>query len=149
MHNITDMKISFFISCCLFAFSLNATAQTEPQVEAPPPIDATAPVFQKVETEASFPGGQTSWSKYLVRNLRTDVPANNKAKPGRYTVVVQFVVSADGELSDVKALSKQGFGMEEEVIRVLTKGPKWIPAKQNGRNVKAIKKQDVTFGVSE
>lgn len=143
------MKLSFLFSSLTLAFSLNATAQTEPTVEAPPPIDTTAPVFQKVETEASFPGGQSSWARYLVKNLRTDVPANNKAKPGRYTVVVQFVVSTDGDISDVKALSKQGFGMEEEVIRVLTKGPKWIPATQNGRNVKALKKQDVTFVVSE
>jgi protein TonB len=39
--------------------------------------------------------------------------------------------------------------MEEEVMRVIKRGPKWIPASQNGRLVKAYRKQPVTFVVME
>ena len=52
---------------------------------------------------------------------------------GTYTTIVIFIVDKEGNISDVKALTAHGFGMEEEVIRVIKNGPKWIPAIQNGR----------------
>jgi periplasmic protein TonB len=45
-------------------------------------------------------------------------------------------------------LSTHGKGMEEEAIRVIKKGPDWVPAIQNGRNVKAYRKQPITFVVA-
>jgi len=39
--------------------------------------------------------------------------------------------------------------MEEEAIKVIRKGPDWVPAIQNGRQVKAYRKQPITFIVSE
>jgi protein TonB len=39
--------------------------------------------------------------------------------------------------------------MEEEAVRVIKKGAAWKPAIQNGRQVKAYRKQPVTFIVSE
>jgi periplasmic protein TonB len=37
--------------------------------------------------------------------------------------------------------------MEEEVIRLLKNSPRWKPAIQFGRNVKAYRKQPTTFMV--
>jgi protein TonB len=39
--------------------------------------------------------------------------------------------------------------MEEEAMRAIRKAPKWNPAVQNGRQVKAYRKQPITFIVSE
>jgi protein TonB len=64
-------------------------------------------------------------------------------------VVVQFVVDKEGKISDVKAMTSHGFGMEEEAVKVIRKGPNWVPAVQNGRNVKAYRRQPITFVVSE
>jgi protein TonB len=64
-------------------------------------------------------------------------------------VIIQFIVDLDGSLSEVKALTLHGFGMEEEAIRVIKAGPKWEPAIQNGRKVKAYRKQPITFLVSD
>ena len=63
-------------------------------------------------------------------------------------VMVQFVVDKEGRVTDIKPLTKFGFGMEEEVIRILKKSPPWIPAIQFGRSVKAYRKQPVTFVVA-
>ena len=90
-------------------------------------------IFEKVEIEASFTGGEGAWKKYLERNLNPNAPVDNGAPEGTYTVYVQFVVSKDGSISDVKALTNHGYGMEAEAMRVIKKGPKWIPAVQNGR----------------
>ena len=105
-------------------------------------------IFEKVEIEAEFPGGQNAWKKFLERQLNPSAPVDNGAPEGMYTVTVQFVVSKDGSISDVRALSSHGYGMEAEAVRVIKKGPKWTPAVQNGRQVNAIRKQPITFQVS-
>jgi protein TonB len=38
--------------------------------------------------------------------------------------------------------------MEDEAVKVIRKGPNWVPAIQNGRPVKAYRKQPITFVVT-
>jgi protein TonB len=104
-------------------------------------------VFEKVEIEAAFPGGEGAWRKYLERNLNANTPVDNGAPEGSYTVWVQFIVDKEGNISDVKPLTSHGYGMEDEAAKIIKKGPKWTPAQQNGRQVKAYRKQPITFVV--
>jgi hypothetical protein len=101
------------------------------------------------EKEATFPGGVEGWRRFLERNLDAGVPVRKGAPVGQYMVVVQFIVDKDGSINDVKALSNLGYGMEEEVVRLVKKGPQWIPAVQFGQPVKAYRKQPITFVVSQ
>ena len=39
-------------------------------------------IFEKVEIEASFKGGESAWRKYLERNLNPNVPVDNGAPEG-------------------------------------------------------------------
>lgn len=105
-------------------------------------------IFDKVEIEASFPGGDAKWRQYLERNCNGSVATDNGAPEGTYTTMVQFVVDKEGNISDVKALTNHGYGMEQEAIRTIQKGPKWNPAIQNGRQVKAYRRQPITFQVT-
>jgi hypothetical protein len=81
---------------------------------------------------AEFPGGSLAWAKYLERALDKDVPIRNGAGPGRLTVIVSFMVAADGSVSNIEANNDPGFGTKEEALRVIRKGPKWKPASYNG-----------------
>jgi antitoxin component YwqK of YwqJK toxin-antitoxin module len=101
------------------------------------------------EKEAEVDGGITAWRRFLERNLKADIPAKNGAAYGRYTVVAQFVVNTDGSLAQIRALTKYGYGMEEEVVRILQNSPPWKPALQFGRKVKAYRKQPITFVVAK
>ena len=105
-------------------------------------------LFTKVEEEAAFPGGQDKWNLYLDKVLDKQVPVKQGAPEGHYTVVIQFVVDTEGNISDVRPLTNMGYGMEEEAMRVIKKGPRWTPAMQNGRVVKAYRKQKVDFHVT-
>jgi periplasmic protein TonB len=105
-------------------------------------------VFEKVEVEATFKGGESAWRRYLERNLNANTPVDNGAPEGQYTVWVQFIVDREGKISDVKALTSHGYGMEDEAVKIIRKGPNWVPAIQNGRNVKAYRKQPITFVVT-
>ena len=104
-------------------------------------------IFDKVEIEAKFPGGDGKWRQYLERNCNAQVATDAGAPEGTYTTLVQFVVDKEGNISDVKAMTNHGYGMEEEAVRVIKKGPNWTPAVQNGRQVKAYRKQPITFQV--
>ncbi|MCA6461417.1 MAG: energy transducer TonB [Chitinophagaceae bacterium] len=118
-------------------------------VEAPKVEEDYDKVFTVVQIPAEFPGGLPAWSRYLERNLNRDIPVENGAPAGRYTVIVAFTVSKTGAISDVQAENDPGYGTKAEAIRVITKGPSWKPAVQNGRNVIYRHKQSITFVVSE
>jgi len=118
-------------------------------VEAPKVEEDYDKVFTVVQIPAEFAGGLPAWTKYLERNLNRDLPVENGAPPGRYTVVVSFIVSKTGAISDVVAENDPGYGTKGEAVRVITKGPSWKPAVQNGRNVIYRHKQSITFQVSE
>ncbi|MFY0022682.1 energy transducer TonB, partial [Acinetobacter baumannii] len=60
-----------------------------------------------------------------------------------------FMISAEGVLSNIKALNNPGYGTAAEAVRVIAKGPKWEPALQNGKKVASIVKQSITFVISE
>ena len=117
--------------------------------EVPKKDDDENKVFNKVEVEATFPGGDAGWLRYVKNNIDANTPIDNGAPEGTYTVIVRFIVSKDGSISDVVPETKLGFGMEAEAVKAIKKGPKWTPAIQNGRNVNAYRRQPVTFVVAE
>ncbi|HAN37306.1 MAG TPA: energy transducer TonB, partial [Chitinophagaceae bacterium] len=118
-------------------------------VEAPKVEEDYDKEFKTVQIEAKFPGGLGEWKRFLERNLNRDVPIDNGAPVGNYTVVVSFLVDKDGNVSEVRAENNPGYGTSEEAVRVIKRGPKWTPAVQNGRNVIYRQKQTITFQVSE
>lgn len=142
------MKIIYISALILIFANIAVNAQTLDKIPPPPPptekLDEDV-IFTKVEVEAQFPGGLKEWSTYLQKNLNANVPVDNKARKGKYTVVVRFIVAKDGSISEVLAETNHGFGMEKEVMRVIKKGPNWKPAMQNGNVVKAYRRQPVIF----
>lgn len=117
-------------------------------VIAAPKADDEDKVFQKVEIEAKFPGGEGAWTKYISREINRYIDELQEAgKAG--TCLVQFIVDKEGNISDVEALTMKGTKLAEICENAIKKGPKWVPAEQNGRKVKAYRKQPVTFQISE
>jgi hypothetical protein len=111
--------------------------------------DTDNKIFEKVEIEPSFPGGSGAWNKYLEKNLNASIAVEEHAPAGEYTVYAEFIVHKDGSVSDVKALTNHGFGMEKEMLRIIKLSPKWIPGIQNGYAVNAYRKQRVDFVVAK
>lgn len=101
-------------------------------------------IFTKVEIESSYPGGAGAWMRYLNKTFRYPQEAQDEGIQG--TVVVQFIVDKEGNVSEVEAVSGPSTGgLRDEAIRVIKKSGKWEPAVQNGRKVKSYKKQPITF----
>ena len=112
--------------------------------EAPPvKVEDVNKVWLKVENPATFPGGFDAWKRFLEKNLIYPEAAIENGKQAK--VRVQFIVDREGNISDVQALDHPGDGLEEEAVRIIKKGPKWIPAEQNGQKVIYRHIQNITF----
>lgn len=98
--------------------------------------------------EASF-SSLEDWQYFLSENIKTNIPIKKGAPLGKYQIVVRFIVGINGKLDDIHAETNIGFGMEDEVIRVLKKSPKWNPAIFMGKPLNAYRRQPITFMVTK
>lgn len=94
------------------------------------------------EKEASYPGGQREWRKYLLKCMKKFEQVNIKTG-GK--VLVCFIVDTDGSTTGIYLRRSLNYVMDEQSMDAILKSPKWIPAFQNGRKVKAYRLQPFTF----
>ncbi|QKZ11199.1 TonB family protein [Spirosoma sp. KUDC1026] len=93
-------------------------------------------VFTAASEPAIFPTGVPGLMNYVAHNLHYPTKARAAGLEG--DVYVTFTISPTGKVKDAKVnrtLKSVGGGCEEEAIRVVSKMPNWIPAKQNGQPV--------------
>ena len=108
-----------------------------------PQVDADK-VYEEVDQIPEFPGGQSALKKYMSDNVRYPALAAEYGKQG--TAIIQFVVNADGSISDVEVVRSAGdSSLDKEAIRVVKSMPKWNPGKKYGQNVKVRTKTNVAF----
>ncbi|MEO8764412.1 MAG: energy transducer TonB [Ginsengibacter sp.] len=101
--------------------------------------------FIPVEIEASFPGGDAEWSKYVGEAVRASIDEFTEADYG--TCTIKFIVDTTGKVSQVEATTMKGTKLAEIAIHAIRKGPAWIPAQQNGARVIAYRYQPVTVAI--
>jgi periplasmic protein TonB len=111
-----------------------------------PPTQKEPEIYTTVQVQAEYDG---DWKRFLETTLNANTPVDNGAAPGRYSVLIEFVVDTEGGISDLKPFTNHGYGMETEAMRAIKKSKKWKPAIQNGRQVKAYRKQVIVFIVNE
>ena len=133
----------------VIVITTKAYAEAYKKENPPKPTYEGYPLFTQTQTPAHFPGGEEAWQKYLQRNLNRDMIVEKGGPPGKYTVEVTFIVDKEGNLSDIRAENDPGYGTKEEAVRMIKKGPRWVPAEQNGKKVIYKHKQKITWVVSE
>jgi len=79
-------------------------------------------------------GGKRAFKQYLEKNLVYPQQAIENNVEGRVTI--QFTVESTGLLSDFSVLKGIGAGCDEEVIRLVKQGPRWIPTKRANEAVR-------------
>jgi periplasmic protein TonB len=92
-------------------------------------------IIEKPDQQAEFQGGMGAFGKFLQKNLKYPEVAQKANVSGK--IYMEFIVETDGTLTNFNILKSVGFGIDEEAIRVLKLSPKWIPAKDKGRNVRS------------
>lgn len=130
---LTDSKVQISIADVKGNDELNGKDIADLQeVITQAPVEEEKP-YTMVEQMPQYPGGPAELLKYIAKNLRYPTIAQENGIQGR--VILRFVVSATGEVKDITVLRSLDPYCDKEAIRVVSTLPKWIPGKQNGRNV--------------
>jgi len=86
-----------------------------------------------VEQMPEYPGGEIELMKFIGEKLRYPTIAIKNKIEGRLTI--RFVVSKTGEVKDAEVLRSLYPACDEEGMRIVRLMPKWIPGKQDGKEV--------------
>jgi TonB family protein len=98
-----------------------------------------------VESMPEFPGGVEALKKFVSESLQYPKEALEKGIQGQ--VMVGFVVSKSGEITDVRIKSGIDPSLDNEAVRIAKSMPKWTPGKQNGQGVDVFYKMPVNFSL--
>jgi hypothetical protein len=82
-------------------------------------------IYTKVEIKSAHPEGDSSWAQFLEKKLNQSIRVDKRVKKGTYLVTIQFIVMRDSSIADTKCITDPGFGMCQEVLRVIRKYHKW------------------------
>ncbi len=94
------------------------------------------------EQEASFPGGEEEWKRFLDKRIR-----GYENDPGQKsgTLWVQFFIDSDGSVTNVKVIQHLDAFIDKIAVDAFRKSPKWNPAIQFNRPARAYRKQHLMF----
>ena len=96
-----------------------------------------------MEKEADFEGGVKLWVEYLEKNLQFPKRAENLRKSGQ--VMIGFTVDTNGSTKELFIAKSVELSLDMEAWRLIETSPKLDPAIQKGKNVKAYRRQPITF----
>jgi tonB family C-terminal domain len=97
-------------------------------------------VYDHIENMPTFNGNLNQW---LVQNMKYPVEAMNKKEQGK--VIVQFIVSKNGEVSEPKIIRSVSPALDKEACRIVLAMPKWNPGKLKGKPIAVRFVLPITF----
>lgn len=118
------------------------------KLEETPAEHLTVPVAKEAQTisekemaynefpaqKASYPGGVNALNQYLADNIK--YPKEALANKIEGTVYAHIYLDQSGNREEVEFPNPLGYGLEEEVLRVIKAMPKFNPAEDQGEPVK-------------
>ena len=97
-------------------------------------------VYQVVEQQPQFPGGEQALNEYFKKNVKVDANVTHE-RP-----VVGITVKKDGTITDARLLQSSGVeAIDNEVLRVVRDMPKWTPGKLGNESVNTVHVFPVNF----
>lgn len=100
-------------------------------------------VFYSVEEAPKFIGGSKALYKFISENLR--YPKGCKSIYSNKVVNAVLLINKDGNVTYAKIEKGINICFNTEVIEMIQKMPRWIPAKQNGLPVKYYQNLPIFF----
>lgn len=83
--------------------------------------------------DPSFPGGDVACMKWLSENVKYPAEAVEKGIKGK--VIVQFIVTKDGKITDAEDARSVDPLLDAEALRAIRSMPDWEPAQRDGQNI--------------
>ena len=86
--------------------------------------------YQEIEETATPNQNKNQIFRYLKNNIRVPAYIEQNKLSGR--IEIQFTVNKEGWMTKPKVIRSMGYGMDEELIRVIRNWDQWNPAKRRG-----------------
>jgi TonB family protein len=129
--------LALFFSCAAFAqikipkdsFDKDSVQQVIQKPDASEPF-----ICQFYGQMPEFLGGDFALHQYIEANLvYPDTAIKNNIQG---IVRVRFVIEEDGSISNAKIVRPLGYGLDEEVLRLINSMPKWKSGENNGKAIR-------------
>ncbi len=144
--------VLLFANACQNDDKENVQVQDKEQIYK---IVEEMPRFPGCEAETNLDDKQTCATQKMYNYLYSHMKYPSKAQDNKIEgkVVARFVVDSQGNMKDMKILRDIGGGCGDEVMKVLQSmnklSEKWIPGKQNGKNVSVYYTLPVVFKLTD
>ncbi|WP_209319745.1 M56 family metallopeptidase [Ancylomarina longa] len=89
--------------------------------------------FYIIEQMPKFTGGIKGFRRYVASHIKYPILAVEQGYQGQ--IFVNFLVNNDGRVTHAKIIKGANVELNREALRVINNMPKWIPGKQNDKNV--------------
>lgn len=131
------MKLLLFIAA--FVCSFTVQAQKEGKTKK-----SDKQIFTYVD---QMPEPTFDYLQYLGEN--THYPDSARAHNIEGRVVVKFVVTEKGYITDAQVTKSVDKDLDAEALRVIRKMPRWKPGRQNGKPVKVYFTAPINFKLED
>ena len=110
----------------------------QPAVAAP-----SSALYQMPE----FPGGMEALNTYLRNNIRYPQEAQKAGIQGR--VIIQFIVSKDGSITDAEVVESVDPQLDAEGLRLIKNMPRWKPGMRKGQAIRVKQTLPIRFAFTK
>ncbi len=129
-NKTTKSKLLFIIPLIALGFGFVQCQKTDSNAETK---KEKMEVFDKVDVEPEFNGGQEAMVKYIQNEVKYPKNAANEGVEG--TIYVGFVVSKYGEITEANVMRPVHPELDAEALRVVRLMPDWKPGMKDGKDV--------------
>lgn len=120
--------MKFFYSILFYLLPVITIAQEIDIQVVTDSVSENKPVIQTYPYGgATFPGGTEEFMKYINKNLKYPELAQENGIEG--LVVVRFIVTRVGDITDIELLRGIDPECDKEALRIVKHMPKWIPCR--------------------
>uniref|UniRef100_UPI003078BCD6 M56 family metallopeptidase n=1 Tax=Phocaeicola coprophilus TaxID=387090 RepID=UPI003078BCD6 len=108
---------------------------------------AVAAPSSALDQMPEFPGGMEALNTYLRNNIRYPQEAQKAEIQGR--VIIQFIVSKDGSITDAEVVESVDPQLDAEGLRLIKNMPRWKPGMRKGQAIRVKQTLPIRFAFTK
>ena len=108
---------------------------------------AVAAPSSALDQMPEFPGGMEALNTYLRNNIRYPQEAQKAGIQGR--VIIQFIVSKDGSITDAEVAHSVDPQLDAEALRLIKNMPRWKPGMRKGQAIRVKQTLPIRFAFTK
>ena len=108
---------------------------------------AVAAPSSALDQMPEFPGGMEALNTYLRNNIRYPQEAQKAGIQGR--VIIQFIVSKDGSITDAEVIESVDPQLDAEGLRLIKNMPRWKPGMRKGQAIRVKQTLPIRFAFTK